>query len=80
MSTLDQLFDHEIETAAAQGWVLCDVYDINRRKVRRQILPLVFAAPHNNSEKATRWVIQRAQGGDTLALRAIRILMKEHKR
>lgn len=77
MSKIDQLQDHEIKTAAQQGWVLCEVYDTGR--VRRQIHPTAFTAPFTNVEKTTRWVIDRARGGDTLALRALRMLMKENK-
>lgn len=81
MSNHDLLSEHEIREAASQGWSVCTVVDqaAGRMRLRPQILPLEFKPPFSTAEKASRWVIQRAQQGDKLALRALRLVVQGNK-
>lgn len=80
MSKFDLLETHEAAAARAQGWLLCLVFDAGKQHVRPQILPITFAAPFNTSEKAARWVINKAQNGDKVAMKALNLVMKGLKK
>mgnify|MGYP003442864090 CR=1 FL=1 len=80
MSNVDLLEDHEAKSAHAQGWQLCHVFDAGNRTTCPQILPLAFTRPFDTSEKAARWVINRAQNGDKVAMKAINLVMKGLKK
>lgn len=80
MSNVDLMEDHEIAAARSQGWVLCDVIDAGTTRVRPQILPITFTRPFNTTEKAARWVINRAQNGDKVAAKALNLVMKGLKK
>jgi hypothetical protein len=67
---------HEAGRARSQGWLLADVYDARSKLTRPQILPITFAKPFNNVRVATQWVAERARGGDSLAMKALSIVMK----
>lgn len=70
---LDLLTIEEDKLAAAQGWALCHVYDMAVDQWVIRVLP-VTAQPN---------IIILAKAGDSLAVKALRILMhgpqKENK-
>lgn len=62
--------------AARKGWALHDVYDLTKRTVGRQILPLAFEPPLNNATAALRMVVGLSLNGDSLARKATQLLTK----
>jgi hypothetical protein len=70
------LLDHEITSARSQGWLLTDVFDARTKRTRPEILPITFTPPFGSARAATGWVIQRAKNGDTLAQKALQIVMQ----
>ncbi len=64
--------------AASQGWSLVDVYDLAKKTLSYQILPLQPA----DATRATKFVIARAQAGDALARKALTFITQgkhEHR-
>lgn len=64
--------------AASQGWSLVDVYDLAKKTLSYQILPLQPA----NAPQALRFVIARAQAGDAIARKALSFITQgkhEHR-
>jgi hypothetical protein len=64
--------------AASQGWSLVDVYDLAKKTLSYQILPLQPA----NAPQTLRFVIARAQAGDTIARKALSFITQgkhEHR-
>lgn len=76
MSKFDLLTEHEAASARQQGWLLCPVYCLNKKRWQNTILPVEFKAPFNNASKMGAWVISRARQGDALALKALRLLVQ----
>jgi hypothetical protein len=72
MSKSDLFTSSETEAAAADGWLICDVYDLQKKVLRRQIFPTRF--PQVSVEQAGRHVVANARLGNKLALKALRLL------
>jgi hypothetical protein len=71
------MFDeHEALSARRQGWLLADVFDPRTQRTRPEILPVAFAKPFDSARKTAAWVIERAKCGDTLAQKAIQLVMQ----
>lgn len=78
MSKFDLLTEHEATTARAQGWVLCEVFDLSKKRWNRQILPLQFCKTTPHVAHMTSQVIARARTGDGVALRALQLIAQGH--
>lgn len=70
---------HEVIVARSQGWLLADVFDLDTRKLKPQILPISFAPPLARADLAAALVIGKARNNDALALKAVRCVMQGHK-
>lgn len=66
----DLLTAEEDVAAAKAGWGLYDVYDPDARRWR----VMVLGSP--NAETASRAVIEQARGGSSLAVKALRLIVK----
>lgn len=73
MSKNDLLTKEEDAIAAANGWSLCHVYDLESSKWRVQ----VYGMP--SSEAAGQAVVGRARMGDALCIKALRLVQASHQ-
>lgn len=67
---------HDLAIARRQGWTVAEVIDARTSRMRPEILPITFAKPFTTARAAAGWVIQQAQNGDTLAIKALHIVMQ----
>ncbi len=70
------LTPQETASARLQGWLLADVFDTQTRKVRPQILPVIFTPPMTHANAATAFVVAKARANDAVALKALRCVMQ----
>lgn len=80
MSNFDLLTKHETETARSQGWVLCEVFDLSKKRWNRQVLPVQFCKSTPHAAHMTTVVVNRARSGDALALRALQLIAQGHRK
>ena len=73
MSKSELLTQQETMMAAAQGWSLCHVYDLDSNKWRLQI----WGMP--SSEMIGQRVVAMARAGDGLATKALRLVMSSQQ-
>jgi len=64
MSNLDSMTKEETLTAAAQGWKVCEVWDLEKQRLLREITP----------KHAVHFVVAQARSGNALAIKALRML------
>lgn len=64
----------EAREAAALGWQLCEVYDLEIARPRLMVLPLDFVRPGVNSQTAQDAVIRMAKSGNQLAIRTLTLI------
>lgn len=69
MSTADLLTVEETAQAAAQGWGLHHVYDLDTKLWR----VMVLASP--SAEAGSQFVVAQAKAGSPLAQKALRLVM-----
>ena len=79
MSRFNLLSDREADTARSQGWMLCEVFDLGKKRWNRQILPLQFCKTTPHAAHMTTVVINRARDGDSLALHALQLIAQGHR-
>lgn len=73
----DLLTDDEAKHAASMGWQLCHVFDLATTRWLVEVLP----TKENKVQSARRvqaTVLELARGRDTVALRAMSIVMQSH--
>ena len=74
----DRLSDRETRHAAAQGWQLCDVFDLASSRWQIEVLPT-----EENEIKSTaamqRVVYDLAACNDSVAIHALRIIVRAHQ-
>lgn len=73
MSNYDLLTTNENLEAAAQGWNLQHVYDLESAKWR------VMALGHPSAETAGMFVVNQARMGSPLAQKALGLIMKSNQ-
>jgi len=72
------LNDEERAKAAAYGWIVCEIYDMQTARVRVGVLP----TPDNKIKNATdllKVVIHRAKNRDAFAHRVLKLVMDSIK-
>lgn len=68
------LTNEETKTAAAQGWLVCEVWCLETRKLNLRILATT-TGPHKNWHNALQFVTDRAKSLDPTAIRALKLVM-----
>ncbi len=68
------LNEHERLQAEANGWIVCHVYDLQTKRVTVQVLPHEQCEV-KSAELLMRVVTMRAQAGDVLATRILKVVM-----
>lgn len=71
--SMNDLTREERSTAAMQNWGLFHVFDLDKRRWSMNVLPLTFDGGIS-AEKCLRFVIERARGNDSVALKALRLM------
>ncbi len=71
---LDLLTIEEDKAAAAQGWQLCHVWDLETCKNR----VMVLASP--SAEAAGQFVVNQARMGNALAQKALSLIMQSNQK
>lgn len=79
MSKYDLLTEAETAAARSQGWLLCEVFDLTKKRWHRQVLPLQFCRATPHAAHMTSQVVARARGGDGVALRALQLIAQGHR-
>lgn len=75
---LDRLSNRETQYAAAQGWQLCDVFDLASSRWCVEVLP----TKENEIKSAAamqRVVYDLAACNDSVAIHALRIIVRSHQ-
>ena len=75
MSKIDLLTIEETAQAAQQGWLLSHVYDLAPKRWRVMVLPL----DGKSAAAMSTALIGQARGGNTLAQKALGIVMKSNQ-
>jgi hypothetical protein len=66
----------EQKAAAAQGWQLCDVWCLTKKRLLLSVLPVDFK--RHTAPQAQAAVVRQAKAGDQLALRALALISKSN--
>ena len=75
MSNIDLLTTEETAIAAAQGWLLCRVFDGPVNALR--ILPIKFEHPLPHAVAATQHVSRLARQGNVIAVKAMTAIVRD---
>lgn len=67
---------NEVSLAAAQGWKLCDVYDLDKQKWVVEVASIDIAAV--SSFDLLQIITQRARTGDSLAIKALTVIAQSN--
>jgi hypothetical protein len=78
MSKKDSWSTEDAAEAERWGWALCDVYDLSKKRLTRQLLPAKFG-DKASAAAASKFVVARAQAGDALARKAVNLVMQGMK-
>ena len=70
------LSPNEVSLAAAQGWKLCDVYDLDKQKWVVEAASIDTAAV--SSFDLLQIITQRARTGDSLAIKALTVIAQSN--
>lgn len=76
ISMYDLLTTEEDKAAAALGWTVQYVFDLERGRWTVQILPKDFAPPFDRTDLVTSMVVGMARQGDKLSIKALRLIAK----
>ena len=79
MTSPEQWSAEDAATARLWGWALCDVYDLTKKSLSRQLLPAQFTETKNAASTTFKFVSARAQAGDALAKKALKFVMQGPK-
>ena len=71
-----KLTPEETSAAAAQGWMLCEVYDTHKKRCSVEILPTDFERA--SQPQMMQAVMARAKKGDALAIKALTLVAKSN--
>lgn len=71
-----KLTPEEASLAAAQGWQLCEVYDLTKRKCLLEIIPVDFQRASQHQVLAA--LTSRAKSGDALAIKAMTLVARSN--
>lgn len=78
ISMLD-LTKEERAEAAAQGWGLFHIYDMEKSKWHMNVLPLSFG-PHTSAMKVQGYVIAQARARHPLCVKALQLMAQYNAR
>ena len=70
------LTPEETSLAAAQGWQLCEVYDMQKKRCSLELLPTNFERASQAQVVAA--ITARAKTGDVLAVKALTLVARSN--
>ena len=76
MSNTDLWTEEDAAAAASQGWQLADIFDLKKSRPIFVILPAQIGS--TNPELLARQIANRAVAGDSLARKALTLLVGRH--
>lgn len=80
MSKYDLLTPLEESSARSQGWMLCEVFDLGKKRLNRQVLPVSFCKATPHCAAMTARVVALARAGDRASLRALQLITQGHRK